>query len=591
MVLSGILLALAPPALRGQDVVASRPAAAVDSLLVRSDAESAQARFERDRRRLVPRAPSGSWAGSCDEIVGRMCMRFEGGSDWWPTPESPELTEARRGLLQRLAGLAELLPGDSWILGQRIRYLIEAGSAGEARALAISCGLPEGWWCDALAGLAAHVQSDFPEAERSFDRALAAMPDSVRTDWEDIEWLMDADGRDLLDDEDADPERIADRFWRWSDPLFLIEGNDFRTEMLARRAVNRISRDSRNGYSMPWGSDLEELLVRYGWEIGWEVTNPRASGQIGATPSAVGHQHPESRDYSAPGAALQAVTSTEPGQWNPRAGGRTTTGYAPIYAPVVAPARVEILRFPRGRETVLIALVEMEPDTSYHRSHGHEPLAMPKAFADRPAQRGLFLVSQDQESPRRVIESGGSGALMLTVPAGEYVLGAEVWYPDSARAGRYRTGIDLPGLAPDVAATSDLVLTDAMAPEPTDLADLAVTLNFGPFRAGEDFRVVWEITGIGLSAETLDYQLRLQKTEGGLLSRIGGFLGLGGPPRPVELAWTELSPDALVPNLRWVRLVLPPDIKPGEYRIQLQLRSVGRAPLLMERLIEVLPAR
>ncbi len=592
LVLLGALVASAPAGLTGQDVVASSNRVGFDSALVRDGAEAAQARFERDRRRLAPRASSGSWGGSCDEIVGRMCMRFEGGSDWWPTPEPPALTDAREGLLDRLSNLAEMIPGDGWILGQRARYLIEAGRADAAFELSDACGLPEEWWCDALAGLSLHVLSEFPGAEERFDRAMDRMPAATRSEWLDTRWLMDQEGRELLDSQDSDyRERVETRFWAWSDPLFLIEGNDFRTEMLARRTMNRISEDARNGYSMRWGSDLEELLVRYGWEMGWEVTNPRMHGQIGALPSAVGHQHPESRDYAAPGNALDTPISAEPREWNPRAGGRTTTGYAPSYSPVIAPARVEILKFPRGHETIVVGLIEMEEDTSYHRSHEHEPLMLPPRFSDQPAQRGLFLIPAAGVEPYSIRGEGGSGVLMKTVPAGEYLVSAEVWYPDSARAGRFRTGLDLPLLAPDVAATSDLVLADPGDADPESLEELIPHLAFGPFRAGTSIRVAWEVTGIGLHEEVLEYDLRLVKVEGGLLRRVGGLFGLGGPARPVQLGWSEAGPTRLEPSLRSVVVSLPADVEPGEYRIQVELRSVGRAPLLMERRVEVLPAR
>ena len=585
-ILLGVLMAGAPgvaSAAAGQDELASIDRPTFDSALVRDDAEAAQARFERDRRRFAPRAPSGSWGGSCDEIVGRMCMRFEGGSDWWPTPEPPELTEARDSLLERLSDLARMIPGDSWILGQRVRYLIEADRPESALALANDCGIAQAWWCEALAGLSEHVRSDFSAAESRFDRALEQMPSETRSEWLDAEWLMDSDGRDLLDTPDEQSRAgVEGRFWHWSDPLFLVEGNDFRTEMMSRRAMNRVSEDARNGYSMRWGDDLEELLVRYGWELGWEVTNPRMNGQIGALPSAVGHQHPESRDYSAPGRALDSPVAAESRLWNPQAGGRTTTGYAPSYAPVIAPARVELLKFPRGHETIVVGLIELEPDTSYHRSHGHEPLPLPEVFSGRPAQRGLFFLPRDE---------GGSGVTMKTVPAGEYLLSAEVWYPDSARAGRVRTGLDLPHLAPDVAATSDLALADPEGGDPEQLEDLIPHLVFGPFEAGTAVRVAWEVTGIGLQQEVLEYDLRLEKRGGGLLRRVGGLFGLGRPDRPVQLSWTEAGPEQLKPTLRSVVVSLPGDLEPGEYTIQVELRSMGRAPLVIERRVEVLPAR
>ena len=61
-----------------------------------ADARDAQARFERQRRQWSPVARNNTWVGgSCDETVGRLCWRYDEGSDWWPRPEDLP-TEERR---------------------------------------------------------------------------------------------------------------------------------------------------------------------------------------------------------------------------------------------------------------------------------------------------------------------------------------------------------------------------------------------------------------------------------------------------------------------------------------------------------------
>ena len=98
-------------------------------------------------------ASSGFAAGYCltfgMEAGGRARSGSDGSAlwhggedDWEPLPDLPDLVEARDELLTTLAGAADHVPADEWILGQRIRYLGEAGPVGGCRSL--SWGL---WGC------------------------------------------------------------------------------------------------------------------------------------------------------------------------------------------------------------------------------------------------------------------------------------------------------------------------------------------------------------------------------------------------------------------------------------------------------------
>jgi hypothetical protein len=108
-------------------------------------------------------------------VVGRMCWRYQPTLEWRPREESPAVTHAREGLLGELALAARGAPGDDWILGQRVRYLLEVGRLQEARVLAGECGGAPGWWCGALEGLILHLQGRYPKAERAFRGGLRKM--------------------------------------------------------------------------------------------------------------------------------------------------------------------------------------------------------------------------------------------------------------------------------------------------------------------------------------------------------------------------------------------------------------------------------
>ncbi|HEX6037322.1 hypothetical protein, partial [Longimicrobium sp.] len=129
---------------------------------------SAQAGFERFRYQQLPRTFQAA-AGECDEIIGRFCFWFDPNPDPEPPPpEPPVIGERRRALIDVLARAADLLPGDGWIAGQHIRYLVEDGEEAEAIEMARGCQA-ERWWCAALEGYALHEAERFAEAQAAYD--------------------------------------------------------------------------------------------------------------------------------------------------------------------------------------------------------------------------------------------------------------------------------------------------------------------------------------------------------------------------------------------------------------------------------------
>jgi hypothetical protein len=67
---------------------------------------------------------------------------------------------ARARLLATLDSIGALLPGDRWILGQRVRYFMEAGRPLAADSMAVQCAgrtavSATASWCLALAGYTA----------------------------------------------------------------------------------------------------------------------------------------------------------------------------------------------------------------------------------------------------------------------------------------------------------------------------------------------------------------------------------------------------------------------------------------------------
>jgi hypothetical protein len=383
--------------------------------------------------------------------------------------------------------------------------------------------------------------------------------------------------------------RASSAVWALADPLLLVPGNDLLTEHWSRRTYALVRERALNPYGMRWGSDLEELLVRYGAEVGWE----REAGSIYDPPGpigAVGHWHPESRELMPPGDALRDPAGSGADAWTPDPG-TARSSYAPAYAPVLLPGAGPIAVFPRGDRIVVVGAPALPEDTSYHAGHAHPARdSVPPPWHGRPDEAGLFLLFADEptRAPLAVRREGGEGAgLMVEAPAGRWVVSLETLSPARRRAGRTRVGLDRPALPPDVLTLSDLLLVGGALPADASLADAAArALPRAWVRAGERFGVAWELFGLGYADEVLSYRLTVGKDEEGFLRRAVRALRLVGPERRESLEWEEAAPERPGPALRSVEVELPP-LEPGRYRLRLEVLTRGRAPLVRELPIEL----
>ena len=103
-----------------------------------------------------------------------------------------EIRSARARLLTTLQQASATLPGDEWIAGQQVRYLMEDSQPQQAARVAAQCRAVR-WWCDALTGLVRHVTADYAGADSAFTAALAEMPDEERCHWNDISTLLEGE--------------------------------------------------------------------------------------------------------------------------------------------------------------------------------------------------------------------------------------------------------------------------------------------------------------------------------------------------------------------------------------------------------------
>ena len=556
-------------------------APAADSVRSHRHARTLQTRFERLRLRNLPRVPDGG-SHECDEIIGRLCVWDDGDDDWQPKEEPAAIIDGREDLLAGLDSLAELVPGDHWVLGQRIRYLVEAGRLEDAEAVARRCGLPGGWRCDAYLGFVLHHHTDFVRSESAFRRAIEAMPAEVREEWTSPGRVLGRDLRRWLSTQPDSATALA-RLWTLADPLFLVEGNDRWTGHMSRWSYAMSAERATNPYDINWGNDFTEVSVRYGWPIAWERSWPR----IGQTRASVtGRDLPAAfrafppRDVLARGPdGGGLVIWEEEEEDHPRA------TYLPPYLDSLGELDAQVSRFWRAGHVVVVAAWRTPEFPRPERSpgDGRGPAnSVPPAENSPPDSvlSGLFVEQGGalEADVRTMAKPGSTVRLSARVPWSDWgVVSLEAWVPELRSAYRLRAGVGLPPLPTGLFAISDLMLLESGA-EPSGLDELEDVLRPGSeIGAGETLAVALEIYGLG-SREVLHFSARVERRDESFLRRMGRRLRLVDRPDEVSIEWREEGPERPGPFLKTLQVGLS-GLEPGEYTLVVEVSAPGRTTL------------
>jgi len=590
--------------------------APVDSAAIVREAKELQIAFEQYRESRIPMSPTERMGG-CDEQIGRMCIWFGGTNETDFPPEPVETEIARRDLISSLHEANDQVR-DPWVVAQLVRYAAEGGSLREAETVARQCDLELRWWCSALLGYVLHLQGEYPESEAAFADAVSAIPpddEDLLERWTLPGSIVAGDARDLMEDSEPETrERVWEMFWRLSDPLYLVDGNDRLTEHYARLVEARFLEDSENAQGIPWGEDLTETLVRYGRNTGYSRVRPPQSGvrlTLEDTRTVVGHHDPASRGYLFPDEFLPSPSDVPPESWitAPRA---ARTWYAPPYAPDFRALETQVARFRRGEEMLIIGAYRPTPPARdlfadlapvpgnerrdpFASSQAAPPppqrdaLSPPEDPLDgAPVEAALFLVPLDGGEEHVVTGTDREGVLTMVAPPGRYVSSLEIFSEEARRAWRARQGVVQEPLVRGLVAVSDLLLLRPEAGLP-DTVEEAIPLARPGIRIapGERFTVAWEVYGLQVQEEV---QVTLGFTTGrpGFLARVGEFLGVLEPDRPVEITFADAGPDVMQTVFRSVQLTLP-ELAPGDYTLHLRLELPGREPALASRPIIVEP--
>lgn len=559
-----------------------RPAAVRDTVsdpeAVVDEARDRQRDFERHRRLRLPHG-GGMGPDRCDEIVGRYCLwHGDGRGDVDDPPEeSRSVRSARAELLDHLERALDAVPGSAWLAGQRVRYLLEAGRADEALAAARSECRAAVWWCRALEGRVLHDQARFVEAGEVFASALEAMePERWRT-WTDVGLLLEGDAEDRW--EEAEPDgrrRLARRMWRLADPLYLVPGNDRRSEHLSRVVATRVRRDGATPFGRFWNDGLEELTLRYGLPVDYRREAP-SPARMPSRPLVMGRHPPSALAFLPSAEVLLRPGRADRESWDLDAP-RPQTSYAPPYADTVTRLQHRLSVFPRGDSSVVVA--------AYRSRAGGDGEGTEALLRLIPIE-GLDARSLPGAAERRAEAPGGG--LAVRVPARPHLVSVEVLHRDSA-AERARYTARLRRRPEGVPGLSDVLVLDPGGARPASVEEAVGRVRApAPVRPGARLELYWELYGPRLLLDDVEVSVALAEEGGGLIERLAGAVGLGDEDG-VALGWRDAAGRPGRVHPRGVELRLPDDLDAGSYRLEVSVRVPGHDPMRSLRRLEVADA-
>jgi hypothetical protein len=537
-----------------------------DSAEISHRARDLQARFERRRRFLLPRLYTGVVPEQC-VIIGRFC-EWHPREDYVVPDEGNDIRTARAELLRDLEKASATLPGDDWIIGQRIRYLLESHDTA-AIGIARSCHASK-WWCEALLGLSLHVSGNFAAADSAFAIALDDMSSPTRCQWTNLTPLLDDEIRGTYRKmQCAQRDSINPRIWWVADPLYLTPGNERRTEHYSRVMHTALQKDARNTYGLNWGDDLAELILRFGWADKW-TQQPPTNLALGAQPSITGHEREPGFHFflpQRPPDSLRSITDSlfDLYQFPPR------EQYAPAYTRALVRLDAQVARFRRGDSTRVVAAYDVTADTIFGR---------------RKFVAALIAMGDESATPVRndVAESPAKNVLWVTTPWKSQLIGVELLAADSAGAARWRSGFSEIPLDSVRISVSDLLFVDGGPSLPADLDDAIARAHGGTkFRRDTRIGLFWELYGKAPVDSTLPVSLTIAPIDEGFLRRAFRALRLAPKLTPLNIRWQENGASGVL-SARSVLLDLSL-VPAGRYAVKLE---VGNHPAATaSRVIEV----
>jgi hypothetical protein len=513
------------------------------------EARAAQRAFEHYRRRRLPLVPPHG--DKCELNIGRFCY-WDNNKDRPFPPEPSDITAERERLRTALERSALHAPQDDWVLGQRVRYALEAGDSAAAHALIDKCG-GTAWWCAALAGVVWHAEGKESRAAEAFATALGTMPDSLHCSWLDVRpWLPPEAAERASHSSCAELAALGERLFWMASPLFTWRPEAVRNEWFARRTVTSLAEGTLLPSGLAWGDDAAELALRFGWPSSWgreqepgRLTDPFDLRVIGREPAPSWSLVPTAR-------ALASPFTATPEDWVLSGAVAPPMRYAPTGLRRLAPLPVQVARFRRDTAMHLVIVYDVT-DSVVRSATAGVPAAVLTVAPD-----SVLVSARGEVGARR-------GVFAFDAPRRSALAAVEVVDSVQALAARWRAGIE--PLAPD-ALVSDLLVGRA---GDTTAASLEEALPFATASprvpAGSALLLYWECYAPASPTTPVTVTLRLVPGRPKGIARLFRALGLGRRAAPIALKWNDTGRPDGSPG-RSLRLGLPSGTR-GRYRLEL----------------------
>jgi hypothetical protein len=536
-----------------------------DSARTQQAVSQAQAEFERGRIWMIASTPPGA-AGSCDVKIGRYCYWYNE-NEPPPPPDTQGLLLARGTLLDQLNKALTRYPGDFWLTGQIVRYLIEDRRADSALAIVDSCKTTP-WWCSALKGMVYHISGYTQTAERAFEDAIRQMSEERRCAWNNLRPLITGYYDGAYKDLTCAQRDSANAHLLWlGRPQFSALGNPLRTEIYARRTWLATFENAITQDGSPMGDDLVELVFRYGWSTAWSQNSP-PPGVQGAGYSIVGHE-------PKPAYSFMPDHEDEAGfpEWkwkDPKASSR----FHPIWATgIVWIDEVQWTRFLRGDKAMTVA--------SFRAPWAHKTAQFTDvtlALSAGPEEGDPIPGFGTSHGPRGVARALGTWGRRL-------LASLEVIDPGSGMAAIGRTVLEPLSEGQETGPmVSDILLFEPGEDLPEGLdAAMKLARSGTTVPVGSAVGLYWETYRAG-AGEAFEVSLAVEQARAGLLKRVGRTFGLGGKARPIKLSWNGAGGEGVVAQSIEVDLA---DLPKGRYSIILTLKRGTEPELQTVREIEI----
>ena len=549
------LFALGIGAVGAQTDTGVRALSPADSVAVLKQARRAQADFERQRFSMLPTV--GSSGGRCDVRVGRWCY-WQDDADAAPSePES--IAKLRDRLTTRLGALALRAPGDRWIAGQRVRYLSESRRGTDAVAATRECRADRAW-CASLGVLAYRASGDIARADSALSEALAAMTDAERCAALDIAPLIDGSFRDRYRAASCQQRDSLTARWLWlARGSYSDSANEVRVEIFSRRLFAQLASESSSPYGPITGTDLRDLVLRYGWSEAWGRTAPGAG--LDDRGSAVGFDGPRTFALAPNDGVMADVTAiADPPRLRED---RTARARFPIrQTRTLGGLRHRLALFRRGDSTLAIAAYDAGADTAMRGIDS--------------AEAALALL-RDEHTPPVITRATRStrGIMTAMAPWRPALAAVELRDTASHRAARARVGIPAGDTASGRVALSDLLLFAADTELVTQLDSVvAHAIIDGRIPTGAQLGIFWEMYGLA-AGERVTASVGLIPDEAGFLRRAAERAHLAEPKSPVHLRWED-TPEVRGSVGGRVLVLALDGVPEGDYTVELTLTVAGQ---------------